>query len=211
MADDEALKKRADELGDRVWDTAAIEARIRKMSAEGIPRKKLDPKEMLLRKEEILDRVQRRAEEYNFALKNCAQGTALALMEEFGLGNMEVIKGLTAFPGIASSGEVCGGITGSLVAFGLYFGGEDRLNPEVMHKTIMLGQKFMAFFDDEMGHIYCADIIEKVILGHKLNPGESEETMATFVTEKGFEKCGLPPGIGVRLAAEFIIDAANEE
>jgi C_GCAxxG_C_C family probable redox protein len=207
MADIAALKKKADELGARVWDVAGLEARIRKLSAEGIPRKNLDPKEMLARKQEILDRVQRRAEEYNFILKNCAQGTALALMEEFGLGNMEVIKALTPFPGVASSGEICGGITGSLIAFGLYFGGEDRLDPEAMHKTIMMGQKFMAFFEDEMGHIYCADIIETVILGHKLNPGESDESMATFVAEKGFERCGLPPAIGVRLAAEFIIDS----
>jgi C_GCAxxG_C_C family probable redox protein len=211
MADNAALKKKADELGERQWDVAAIEARVRKMSSEGIPRKRLDPKELLEKKAEILDRVQLRAEEYNFILKNCAQGTALALLEEFGLGNMEAIKALTAFPGIASSGEVCGGITGSLIAFGLMFGGEDRLNPEVMHKTIMLGQKFMAFFEDEIGHLYCADIIETVILGHKLNPGESEQSMATFVTEKGFERCGLPPGVGVRLAAEFMIDAMNEQ
>lgn len=207
MADKDALRKKAGELGERVWDVTGLEARIRKFSAEGIPRKNLDPQDLLARKQEILDRVQRRAEEYNFILKNCAQGTALALMEEFGLGNMDVIKALTPFPGIASSGEICGGITGSLVAFGLYFGGEDRLDPESMHKTIMTGQKFMAFFEDEIGHLYCADIIETVILGHKLNPGESEQTMATFTAEKGFEKCGLPPGIGVRLAAEFIIDS----
>lgn len=211
MADAVALRRKAEELGERQWDAAAIEARVRKMSAEGIPRKPLDPKDLLARKAVILDRVQLRAEEYNFILKNCAQGTALALLEEFGLGSMEVIKALTAFPGIASSGEVCGGITGSLVAFGLMFGGEDRLDPETMHKTINLGQKFMAFFEDEIGHLYCADILETVILGHKLNPGESEETMATFVTEKGFEKCGLPPGVGARLAAEFMIDALNEQ
>jgi hypothetical protein len=46
-----------------------------------------------------------------------------------------------------------------------------------------------------------------VILGHRLNPGESEEAMMTFTMEKGFEKCGLPPGIGARLAAEFIINS----
>ncbi len=207
MADNAALRIRADALGERVWDVAGLQAKIRKLSSEGIPRKNLDPREMLAKKREILDRVQRRAEEYNFILKNCAQGTALALMEEFGLGNMDVIKALTPFPGIASSGEICGGITGSLIAFGLFFGGEDRLDTEAIHRTIMRGQKFMAFFEDEIGHLYCADIIETVILGHKLNPGESEQTMATFVAEKGFEKCGLPPGIGVRLAAEFIIDS----
>ncbi len=85
---------------------------------------------MLANREKILDRVQLRAEEYNFILKNCAQGTALALMEEFGLGNMEIIKALTPFPGIGGTGEICGGITGSLITFGLYFGGDDLLDFE---------------------------------------------------------------------------------
>jgi C_GCAxxG_C_C family probable redox protein len=207
MADYEALQAKVQELAERAWDVPALEAKIRKLSAEGIPKKKLDPKEMLADKQQILDRVQRRAEEYNFILKNCAQGTALALMEEFGLGNLEIIKALTPFPGVGGTGEICGGITGSLIAFGLYFGSDNRLDYEAINRTIMMAQKFMAFFEGETGHIYCADIIEEVILGHRLNPGESEEAMITFTKEKGFEKCGLLPGIGARLAAGFIIDS----
>ena len=207
MTDYEALQARVQELAERDWDVPALEARIKKLSEEGIPKKTLDRDEMLSNKEQILDRVQRRAEEYNFITKNCAQGTALALMEEFGLGNMEIIKALTPFPGVGGTGEICGGITGSLITFGLYFGGDDRLDFEAMGATIMTAQKFMAFFEGEAGHLYCADIIEKVILGHRLNPGESEEAMITFTNEKGFEKCGLLPGIGARLAAEFIIDS----
>jgi hypothetical protein len=211
VTDYAALKKKVDELAERVWDVPAIEARIRKMKANGIPRKKLDPREMQAKKSEILDRVQRRAEEYNFIFKNCAQGTALALMEEFGLGNMEIIKALTPFPGIGGTGEICGGITGSLITFGLYFGSDDPLDLSVMSdpvkNPIIIAQKFMAFFEDAIGHLYCADIIETVILGKRLNPGESDAAMMTFAGEKGFEKCGLPPGIGARLAAEFIINS----
>jgi hypothetical protein len=65
----------------------------------------------------------------------------------------------------------------------------------------------MAFFEGEIGHLHCSDIIETVILGQRLNPGESEEAMMTFAKEKGFEKCGLPPGIGARLAAGLMIDS----
>ena len=207
MADYEALKKRVQELAERVWDVQAIEARVKKLSTEGIPKKKLNPKELLANKQQIINRVQRRAEEYNFIFKNCAQGTALALMEEFGLGNMEIIKALTPFPGIGGTGEICGGITGSLIAFGLFFGSDNRLDYEAMNKTIMTAQKFMAFFEGELDHMYCADIIETVILGHRINPGESEQAMMTFTNEKGFEKCGLPPAIGAGLAAEFMIDS----
>ena len=210
MTDYIAIKKKVDELAERVWDIEGIEARVKKMMANGIPRKKLDPKEMLANKSKILDHVQLLAEEYNFIFKNCAQGTAMALLEEFGLGSMEIIKALTPFPGIAGTGEICGGITGSLITFGLYFGTDDRLDIETTNKVIQISQKFMAYFEDAVGNLYCADIIEAVILGHKLNPGESERAMVQFSHEKGFEKCGLPPGLGVRLAAEFIIDSMKQ-
>ncbi len=207
MAELEALQARVRELAARAWDSPALEARIRRLSRGGIPRKKLDPQEMRANREQILDRVQRRAEENNFILKNCAQGTALALMEEFGLGNMEIIKALTSFPGIAGTGEICGGITGTLVAFGLFFGSDDRLDYEAVNRTIAISQEFIGLFAAELGHIYCGDIIEGVILGHQLNPGESEAAMVSFTGEKGFEKCGLPPAIGSRLGAGIIIDS----
>lgn len=207
MPDYAALKEKVDELAARAWDIPALEARIRKLSAEGIPKKILNPKEMLANKEQILARVQLRAEEYNFVTKNCAQGTALALMEEFGLGNMKIIKALTPFPGVGGTGEICGGITGSLINFGLYFGSDIPLDFDAMNRTIMTSQKFMALFEGKVGHMYCADIIETVILGHRLNPGESEAAMVAFTNEKGFEKCGLATGVGARLAAEFIIDS----
>jgi len=207
MPDYAALKEKVDELAARKWDLPDLEARIRKLAKDGIPRKKLVPAELLANKEKILDHVELLAEEYNFILKDCAQGTALALMEEFGLGNMEIVKALTPFPGIGGTGDTCGGITGSLITFGLFFGSDDPLDIAAKEKTIMIAQKFMAQFEGKIGHMYCADIIETVILGHRLNPGESETAMVTFTKEKGFEKCGLATGIGARLAAEFIIDS----
>jgi C_GCAxxG_C_C family probable redox protein len=207
MADYDALRARVQELAARQWDVPALEARIRKLSKDGIPRKMLDPKELRANREQVLDRVQRHAEEYNFILKNCAQGTALALLEEFGLGSMEIIKALTPFPGVAGTGEICGGITGALIAFGLFFGSDDRLDYEAVNRTIATSQEFIGLFVGELGHIYCGDIIEGVILGHRVNPGESEAAMVSFAGERGFEKCGLPPAIGARLAAGFMIDS----
>ena len=207
MADNAELKRKVDELAVRSWDDATIKARVKKLTEQGIPKKKLVPQGLKAQKETVLDRVQRRAEEYNYIFKNCAQGTAMALLEEFGLGNMEIIKALTPFPGIGGTGEICGGVTGSLIAFGLYFGSDDRLDYAAMNKAISVSQKFMAYFEDAVGHLYCSDIIENVIIGKKLNPGESDAAMSVFAGAKGFEKCGLPPGFGARLAAGFIIDS----
>ncbi len=207
MADTAKLHKKIKELAEREWNVPALEARIKKLTADGIPRKKLRRDQLLASRSQILDRVQLRAEEYNFILKNCAQGTALALLEEFGLGNMEIIKALTAFPGIGGTGEICGGITGSLIAFGLFFGSDDRLDVEAIGATINQAQKFIAFFEDELGRQLCAEIHEHVIFGRNMDPGSSEAHMAAFAEAKGFEKCGLATGIGARLAAGFIIDS----
>lgn len=210
MPDYAALKKKVDELAARKWDDAGIDARVKKMFSEGIQRKDLDPKTLLENKQEILDRVQLRAEEYNYYFKNCSQGTAMALLEEFGLGTTKNIEALEFYPGIGGTGEVCGGITGGLVALGLFFNRDKRIEPEQIGKGMKLAQKFIAFFEDEVGDIHCADIIETVVIGKKLNPGESDAAMASFAGEKGFEKCGLPPGMGARLCAEFIIDYLNK-
>jgi C_GCAxxG_C_C family probable redox protein len=207
MADIEALSARVAELAERHWDVPALEARIKKLADEGIPRKTLNRDEMLADKQQIRDRVQQRAEEYNFILKNCAQGTALALMEEFGLGNMAIIKALTPFPGIGGTGQTCGGITGSLIVFGLYFGSDDRLDAQAIGATIIHAQKFMALFEHQLGHRLCADIHEHVVFGRNMDPGASEAHMKAFAEAKGFEKCGLVAGIGASLAAGFMIDS----
>ncbi len=206
MEENENLKKKIDELGARQWDDKAIMDRIRKFAEEGIPKKTLTKENLIAEKDEILDRVQLRAEEYNYILKNCAQGTAMALLEEFGIGSMEVIKTLMLFPGIGGSGEICGGITGSLIAFGLFFFGDDPFDLSKVGDKMVLAQKFMGYFEDEVGYLYCSEIQEKVIFGKNMDPGASEENMTAFTLAKGFEKCGLVPGIGARTAAGFMID-----
>jgi C_GCAxxG_C_C family probable redox protein len=207
MADYPALKTRVQELAQRDWDAPALEARVKKLAEGGIPKKKLDPQEMLAHKEQILDRVQRRGEEYNFILKNCPKGTALALLEEFGLGNMEIVKALSPFPGFGGTGWMCGGVTGGLIALGLYFGSADPLDGEAVGATIMAARKFMPRFEAEAGSVLCPKLQEDVIFGRYMDPAASPENMEAFAQAGGFEKCSLLPGIGARIAAEIIIES----
>ncbi len=66
MPDYEVLRARVLELAEKAWDVAAIEARFKKLAAQGIPMKVLDRDEILANKEQILDRIQQRGEEYEF-------------------------------------------------------------------------------------------------------------------------------------------------
>jgi len=207
MTDYEALKAKVQELAERDWDEPSIEARVKKMLEEGIQRKDLDPQDLLDNKDQILNRVQLRAEEYNLFARNCARSTALAVMEEFGLGNMDVVKSLSPFPGFGGTGWMCGGVTGGLIALGLYFGSEDLSDYEAVGRTIMAAQEFMHRFEKQAGAVTCPSLHEDVVFGRYMDPAASPENMEAFALEKGFEKCGVFPGIGARIAAEIIIDS----
>ncbi|MDD3824349.1 MAG: C-GCAxxG-C-C family (seleno)protein [Anaerolineae bacterium] len=207
MADYQALRARVQELAERDWDLPAIDARLKRLAAEGIPRKIHDREEMVAHKAQILERVQRRGEEYNLLACNCARGTALAALEELGLGSMEIVKALSPFPGFGGTGWMCGGVTGGLIALGLYFGSEDVLDQEAVGATMGAAQQFMTRFEEQVGFVLCPQIHEHVVFGRYMDPGASPENMEAFARAKGFEKCGLLPGIGARLAVEIVIES----
>ncbi len=209
MPDYEALRARVEELAHRDWDAPSIASRLRKLASEGIPRKVLDWDAVQQARPEILDRVQRRAEEYNFGARNCARSTALAVMEEFGLGSIDVIRALSPFPGFGGTGWMCGGVTGGLIALGLFFGRDDLQDYDAVGAAIAAARQFIPRFEAEVGSLLCPKIHESVVFGRYMDPAASPQNMEAFAQAKGFEKCGLLPGIGARLAAEIILDSSG--
>jgi C_GCAxxG_C_C family probable redox protein len=206
MTDYQALKAKLQQLVDRNWDVPAIEARCKALSSHGIIRKVLDRNGILENREQILNRVQLRAEEYNYFVGNCARSAALAVMEEFGIGSMELVKSLSPFPGFGGTGWMCGAVTGGLIALGLYLGSDDLQDHEAVGATMKAGREFMARFENEVGAVTCRKIHEDVVFGRYMDPAASPENMRAFAEARGFEKCSLFPGIGARLAAEIIIE-----
>jgi hypothetical protein len=107
--DFETLKKRVQELAEGPEDKDAVKASLKRRARHGISKKEMNPDELIARKEEVLERVQKRAEVYEQVSQSCAKSAALAVMEEFGYGDMNVVTALSSFPGIALTGETCGG------------------------------------------------------------------------------------------------------
>jgi C_GCAxxG_C_C family probable redox protein len=130
-------------------------------------------------------------------------------MEEFGLGNMEVVKALSPFPGFGGTGWMCGGVTGGLIALGLYGGSNDLTDEDAMRATIQSARQFMPRFEQKVGSVTCPKIQEDVVFDRYMDPAASPENMEKFCEARGFEKCSLLPGIGARLAAEIIIESLS--
>ena len=206
MANVEQLKARLDDLAHRSWDAEAIAARFERLAQEGIPPNHLTAPDVVAHKQEILEGIKRRAEEYEFLSHSCAKGSALALMEEFGLGNMAIIRALSPFPGFGMTGGICGAVTGALVALGLYFGSDDLQDYEGTGRTMTAARRFIPRFEEEVGSIYCPRIQQDVVFDKYMDPRASRENFEAFVAAHGYEKCSLLPGIGARIAAEIIIE-----
>ena len=202
------ISKRQKDLAKREWNISQIEARFGELVGNGITPKTLDREKTLREKEAILDRVQHRAEDYCYLTRNCAKGAATALFEEFGLGNMEIIRGLSPFPGIAMSGGICGPVAGGMIALGLFFSNKNAKEHDAT-KAYMYSRIFIKKFESVFGSLYCPDV-QKKLLGKYFDPMGSVENMKEFNSSNAREKCVLAPGIGARIVAEIIIDSMKE-
>ena len=128
-------------------------------------------------------------------------------MEEFGLGSVEMLKGLSPFPGFGVTGSVCGAVSGGLFVLGLFFGSDDLTDTAATGAAISAARTFIPRFEAQLGSILCPRIQEDHIFGRYLDARASPENMAAFQREQGYAKCALPAGIGARLAAEIILES----
>ena len=210
MSQSNSWQNRVQGLADRTWEVETIRKRLNNLRQKGFGPKDLDWVALQDSRKEVLDRVQRRAEEYEYLTHSCSKGSALALMEEFGLGNWAIIRAMSPFPGFGMTGGICGGVTGSLIAFGLFFGSDDPEDYEGTGRTMEAARKFITRFKAELGTIMCPELQEDVIFGRYMDPRASQENFTAFKKARGYEKCALPPGVGARLAAEVIL-AGNDQ
>jgi hypothetical protein len=206
VPDYKRLKEKVKELANGPADRKAVEDHLKKLSTDGITIKKINPEEIIKNKEEILNRVQKRAEEYEQVNQNCAKSPALAIMEEFGFGDIKLITALSSFPGISLTGETCGAVSGGLAALNTYFGSKGILDFGANALCIKHCRRFIGKFEEELGTTKCRKIHEDVVFGKYYETVDREVGYPAFVADCGFNKCGLPPGVSARIVAEIIIE-----
>ena len=207
MGSEPAWQGRVSELAKRNWDAQGIRTRLDILRNRDIAVQDLDWSELSRDHEKVLDRVQFKAEEYVYLTRNCAKGSLLALMDEFCLGRWEMVRAMSPFPGFGMTGGICGGVSGSIFALGLFFGSDDPEDYAGTGRAVSAVRNFIPQFKKMLGSIMCPDIQEHVVLGRYMDPRASEESLKAFQEALGYEKCALVPGVGARLAAEIILNS----
>ena len=164
----------------------------------------------------IINRVKKKAGDYEELLVNCAQGTLQALQEEFNLGSGSVLKAACWTPGLASRKETCGALIGGLMALGLAFGSDKLCDPrqqspeerERYWKNKRRAWKFCQEFKKEFGSTMCGDIRPK-IMGREYDTMDIAQ-LNQFLEDGGPEKCRIPSEKAAQIAAEIILEEVRE-
>lgn len=91
---------------------------------------------------------------------NCSQAVFTAFCEDLGLDVETGFKVACAFGGgMSHTDEVCGAVSGALLAIGLKYGKFRPNDQAAKDKTYQLSQEFIRRFKAEFGSAHCTDLI----------------------------------------------------
>jgi C_GCAxxG_C_C family probable redox protein len=91
---------------------------------------------------------------------SCSQAVLSAFCEELGMGRATGLKVSSAFGGgIASTGNLCGAVSGGLMAIGLKHGRTRADDLAAKEKTYSLANAFMDEFRARHGSIVCRELL----------------------------------------------------
>ncbi|MBU7031631.1 MAG: C_GCAxxG_C_C family protein [Theionarchaea archaeon] len=128
---------------------------------------------------------------------NCAESALLALSDHMGLSCECIPRIATGFGGGMMTGNVCGAVSGAIMAFGLKYGrikGEDSEKAEKVDRLI---EQLVTRFEEEHGSILCRELT-----GVNLR---TEEGRKKYKTENMHEKCLDYVVTAVRIAGSLLL------
>jgi C_GCAxxG_C_C family probable redox protein len=159
-------------------------------------------------RKDILNHLEQRAGDYEELWGSCAQGTLLALQEEFQIGNAQTLKAATAMPGIALRGETCGAVIGAIMALGMAFGREKHDDLKAVQRTISSARELCKRFEEEFGSCNCRDV-QHHVFGRSFNLTDSNDQME-FVKADAAKECRAPVQKAAHIAGDLILDGQEK-
>lgn len=131
---------------------------------------------------------------------NCAQAVLGAFAEEVGLTRSQALKISAPFGGgVGRQREVCGAVSGMLMAFGMINGYDTAETGEIKMALYEQTREFCDRFKDENGSIICRDILKTAEVG-----GTPAPRTEKYYNERPCVRC-------VRTAAEIFEHYIDEK
>lgn len=124
---------------------------------------------------------------------NCAQAVLLAFTDRTGLTKEQSALAASSFgAGMGKLREVCGAVSGMLMAAGLIFGYTDPKDREAKAKHYQLVQQLAENFRSEYGSIICRELLSGIVSAESLRADTPPEPR----TPEYYRKRPCPEMIG---------------
>lgn len=162
-----------------------------------------------LSREELLDKIEKDARNYERKYHGCSRCTVRSLVENLDLGDGSVVKASEPLAaGIAMRGETCGALLGGLLVLGLSTAGEEMIEIDPEDETTLVplatGYNLCRKVEEKIGSTLCHEIQEMKV-GRSFNMTDPEE-YEEFKKAGGYEVCPKIVGKIARMTAELILD-----
>jgi C_GCAxxG_C_C family probable redox protein len=177
-------------------------------------------KEVLIVKEisknELLDKLEQSAEQFERELHGCGRCALAALIQHFELTDESakefILKALLPLSGgIAGTQNTCGALLAGLMAIGMasFPGKVENADIDAIRETMALGRKYYRQCEKELGNVHCRDI-RAIGLGRSFDTADPDE-YERFIKAGGYELCSRVVGRAARLAGEYILDIKEQQ
>ena len=170
-------------------------------------------------KEDLLNKIDQTAHDNEVNYGGCCQSVLSAIQQYLKLGNGEAFKAASALAGgFANCGEICGSLTGGMMAIGLAYGRgkfedvkkvdewREGMEEPAMVEGLIRGGRLVDRFLEKFGSLRCRDI-RHIVRGRPVSEDFRRPTKEYKVEyRKDHYKCGQVTGPAARIAAEIILE-----
>ncbi len=142
--------------------------------------------------------------EYHAQGFNCAESVLLGLCEEMHVESPLIPRIATGFGGgIGHTGNICGAITGAVMALGIALGREKPEDRATRDRLYLLVESFLGEVEKALGHLDCLSLI-----GVRLN---TEEGLKRYREENLRERCRSIVATVEEIAKRYLSGKGNPE
>jgi len=156
-------------------------------------------------KEELLNKIEKSAHDYEREFHGCSRCVFKALQEHLDLGDADTLKASTPLAaGVAMRGETCGALLGGLMAVGILTAKEDLKDVDALTTALGAGFRLARRVEKEFGTTNCTKI-QTDRVGRFYSLADPDQYKA-FISAGGYTECSKVVGRIARITAEFILD-----
>lgn len=133
---------------------------------------------------------------------NCSQAVFTAFATDYGFDEKTALKIGTNLGGGARSGELCGAVSGALMALGLICGHSESSDNEGKVRSYALSEEFVRRFTEANGSVVCRELLDYDL---------SKPEQMAVIKEKNLFRTVCPKMVesAVRILEEMLAEQKN--